>query len=250
MENAHMGLFKTTTEWDEALAAWQGIQDLPAKENRKRRNGFKVLENDFLEKYFATSHWAMPGLWFIPIITVCLWLSATSDKLGAGQIVGFFVAGVLGWTFVEYWLHRWFFHLPPGKSQLRRTILFIAHGYHHEFPNDPGRLVAPPVLSWPLATVIGLLCWLSCGVYWHAVFGGICAGYLAYDWMHYYTHHGRPKTRMGKFMRRFHQEHHFKNHDTQFGLSSPLWDVVLGTFRKPTEPERAEIDYLKDKPSC
>ena len=60
--------------------------------------------------------------------------------------------------------------------------------------------------------------------------GGTVAGYLAYDWMHYYTHHATPKTRFGKFMRRFHLEHHLKIASSQFGLSSPLWDLALGTF--------------------
>jgi sterol desaturase/sphingolipid hydroxylase (fatty acid hydroxylase superfamily) len=45
-------------------------------------------------------------------------------------------------------------------------------------------------------------------------------------------------------MRRFHMEHHYKNATTQFGLSSPLWDLVLGTYRRPTPPTPVEQECL------
>ena len=50
------------------------------------------------------------------------------------------------------------------------------------------------------------------------------------DWVHYYTHHAVPKSRFGKFMRRFHLEHHFGIAHSQFGLSSSLWDLVFQIF--------------------
>ena len=223
------GLLETTQEWKDALAAWPGIQDKPPKEYRKRSKGFPVLKNAFMEKWFGTSHWAMPGVWFIPVIVACLYLADTGgmDRL---LTAGLFFAGVLGWTLVEYILHRWLFHLPPMKNPTIREIQYVLHGYHHEFPDDPGRVVAPPALSWPLAILLALFYWAVFGEYTPALYGGTVAGYLAYDWMHYYTHHGVPNNAAGKFMRRFHLEHHFKTADGQFGLSSPLWDYFLGTF--------------------
>jgi sterol desaturase/sphingolipid hydroxylase (fatty acid hydroxylase superfamily) len=35
-------------------------------------------------------------------------------------------------------------------------------------------------------------------------------------------------------------EHHYKNARTQFGLSSPLWDVVFQTFRHPASAALAQ----------
>ncbi|MCB9777668.1 MAG: sterol desaturase family protein [Alphaproteobacteria bacterium] len=225
-----MGLLQTTPEWKEALAAWQGIPDRPPAAYRKRSKGFQVLQNDFMEKWFGTSHWATPGLWFIPVISVCLWDGLHRPEVTALHAVGGFVAGLLTWTFTEYWLHRWLFHLPPARNLFLREIQYVMHGYHHDFPDDPGRLVAPPALSWPLALVVGTLHWLLFGPYWTVVFAGTVTGYLAYDWMHYYTHHAVPKSSIGKFMRRFHYEHHFGHAHSQFGLSSPLWDVVFRSF--------------------
>jgi sterol desaturase/sphingolipid hydroxylase (fatty acid hydroxylase superfamily) len=239
-----MGLLTTTREWNEALEGWRGIQDAPAPENRGRPRGFKVLENDFLEKYFVTSHWAMPGVWFLPVIALCVIASRGAQGHSWSVIAGCMLAGTLGWTFVEYVLHRFVFHLPATKIRPIRFVLFTMHGYHHEFPNDPGRLVAPPVLSWPISALLALLFWALFGPWWQAIFAGTLLGYLAYDWMHYYNHHGTPKSRFGRFMRRFHMEHHYKNATTQFGLSSPLWDLVLGTYRRPTPPTPVEQECL------
>lgn len=225
-----LSLFDTTDEWKEAVANWHGIEDRPPKAYRKRSRGFQVLKNDFLEKYFATSPWYMPGVWFIPVVTAGLWDALGRRDLPLGPVLGLYTAGILGWTLVEYVLHRWLFHLPVMKQPLLKEIQYVLHGYHHEFPDDPGRLVAPPVLSWPIAAVLVALYALTMGPWWTTVFAGTVTGYLAYDWMHYYSHHGRPFTRAGRFMRRYHAEHHFKIANSQYGLSSPLWDVVFGTF--------------------
>lgn len=241
-----MGLMDTTPEWDQALDDWVGIQSAPAKENRRRSKGFPVMSNPFFEKWFATSHWIMPGVWFIPVITVSLYSALTTEALSVPTVAGLFFAGALLWTLVEYCLHRWYFHLEPGTHPLRRYILFIAHGYHHEFPNDPGRLVAPPILSFPIAAFLVVLYSLILGVWWKPVFAGTVGGYLIYDWMHYYTHHGRPKSGWLKKMRKFHLEHHFKDHETRFGLSSPLWDVILGSMGTDKAHETA-LDENKER---
>jgi sterol desaturase/sphingolipid hydroxylase (fatty acid hydroxylase superfamily) len=106
----------------------------------------------------------------------------------------------------------------------------MLHGYHHDYPNDPGRLVAPPVLSWPIAICTFIVQLSLFGSWSMPLFAGTCLGYLGYDWVHYYTHHARPKTKVGKFIRRFHLEHHYRNALEQYGISSPLWDLVFRTW--------------------
>lgn len=225
-----MGIFDTTDEWKEALSAWDGIKDRPAPANRKRDRGFKVLQNDFMEKYIGTSHWAMPGVWFIPAAAFCMYGSVQWAGLSLAFSAVLFVVGLFAWTLVEYLLHRWVFHLRPASNMRLRELQFVMHGYHHEFPNDPGRLVAPPALSWPIAAALIIIYSILFGHHWWALFAGTSIGYLGYDWMHYYTHHAVPRFRLGKFMRRFHLEHHFACADFQYGLSSPLWDSVFRSF--------------------
>jgi sterol desaturase/sphingolipid hydroxylase (fatty acid hydroxylase superfamily) len=37
-------------------------------------------------------------------------------------------------------------------------------------------------------------------------------------------------TRFGKFLKRQHMRHHFKDPDKDYGVSSPLWDIIFSTF--------------------
>lgn len=54
--------------------------------------------------------------------------------------------GIILWTFVEYTLHRWVFHLDiKNQSPPWCTFHFLLHGLHHKVPFDPHRLVFPPV---------------------------------------------------------------------------------------------------------
>ena len=168
---------------------------------------------------------------------------------GAGRLgrIGLFAAGVLGFTLLEYLLHRFAFHWDPGNDPKARVRLFLMHGLHHEFPNDRLRLVAPPLMSWPIGVVLFTVDWLLLPhTQAFILFGGTCAGYLFYDWTHYYTHHFRnPKTRVGKLLRRAHAVHHFKLFNLNMGISSPLWDWAFGTFAWSEETMRAALKETK-----
>ena len=69
------------------------------------------------------------------------------------------------------------------------------------------------------------------------LFAGIVSGYLAYDMIHYASHHFRLKSPILKAIRRSHMQHHGTTHDMRFGVSSPLWDYVFGTM--PADPAPA-----------
>ena len=235
-----MSLLGTTTQYQAALQNWHGIQDAPAKVNRPRRFGMKVMNSYLLERFLTTAHWTLPGLWAIPLVTYLLYRSILLEGRSPDSIVALFLAGVLGWTFAEYWLHRWVFHFAPSGNRAIRAIQFALHGYHHEFPDDPNRLVAPPILAVPIGIFLAAVVMVCFPAHWSPILAGVFSGYLCYDWMHYYCHHGRPHSRIGKFMRRFHLEHHYKNANSQFGLSSPLWDVVFLTYRRPGQPTPTE----------
>jgi len=225
-----MNLFSTSQQWQESVEEWQGIGDSPAKKNRAFRNGFKVLENDFLEKYFATAHWSLPGLWAIPILLYLLYRAIFVVGHEPTTIAVLFVAGILGWTLFEYWLHRWVFHFPPGKSEFIRTLQFMLHGYHHEFPEDPSRLVAPLVMAVPIFLMLSAFVYFCFPGGWTAILPGTLFGYVCYDWVHYYSHHGNQRTALGRLMRRNHMAHHYRDSSVHFGLSSPLWDLVFQTY--------------------
>ncbi len=224
-----MNPFAFTDEFEEVFAAWDGTVAAPSLENRKK-NRIRVYKNSFVENVLATSHPALPGLWFGPFIAYGIYVAFTGWT-GPLMGLGLVVLGALAFTLIEYLLHRFPFHWHGGDKRRGRLRLFLMHGYHHQFPNDKTRLVAPPLMSWPLAAILIGLYWLLIPSLMWVVFAGTCVGYLFYDWAHYYTHHARnPTFWLGKVIRRSHAVHHYQLFHLNMGISSPLWDVVFGTF--------------------
>jgi sterol desaturase/sphingolipid hydroxylase (fatty acid hydroxylase superfamily) len=221
-----MGLLDLTDECHEAIERWNGVVGPPDPANRKKES-LRVFKNDFVENWLATSHPALPIVWFGGIIAY----GAVSSALTPLPGIPLFFLGILLWTLLEYTLHRFAFHARPGASVAAKLNLFMIHGYHHEFPDDRWRLVAPPLMSFPIAAVVALVYRLAAGEMWWPLFGGTVLGYLAYDWIHYYTHHFTPTTTLGKYMRRIHLVHHYADGEKNMGISSPLWDFVFRTYQ-------------------
>src|SRR3954465_8839036 len=172
-------------------------------------------------------HPSVPVILFAPAIAILFVLGV--ERVGTGAAVLLAVGGYLLWTLTEYWIHRLVFHFEPA-SGLGARLHWIIHGVHHDHPNDPMRLVMPPSVSVPLTLLFGWAFTLVAGFDWGiAVFSGFLVGYLAYDMLHYHTHHHVPRTRLGRRMRELHMRHHFQDDHTGFGVSAPYWDHVFGT---------------------
>jgi hypothetical protein len=214
----------------ETVEHWDGTLLRPSSENRERES-VRVFKADWFEDSFATAHPIFPGAFWGPVVIGCIYVHARAAQAFWGGSVATFVLGFLLWTLLEYVLHRFMFHLPPDATFESKLKQFMVHGYHHEFPNDRMRLVAPLILSGPIAIVTACLYYVLAGKYWLMGFAGTVTGYIAYDWIHYYTHHFRPTTRLGKYLRRYHMEHHYRDSESHFGISSPLWDWVFRTAK-------------------
>jgi dihydroceramide fatty acyl 2-hydroxylase len=186
----------------------------------------RMFENPLLDS-LSRVHPIVPPLIFVPAIVITFLMGL--DRIGAGNMVLALIAGYLIWTLSEYWLHRIVFHFEPEKG-IGARLHWIIHGVHHDHPNDPMRLVMPPSVSVPLTALFLLGFEAIFGFAWGiAIFCGFIAGYLAYDMLHYYTHHHRPKSRLGKRLRELHMRHHFQDDNTGYGVSAPYWDHVFGT---------------------
>jgi dihydroceramide fatty acyl 2-hydroxylase len=189
----------------------------------------RMFDTTLLDKV-SRVHPAVPPILFVPAIVVLLVLGISD---GSGWATPLWLAGgYLFWTLTEYWLHRLVFHFEP-ENGIGARLHWIIHGVHHDHPNDPMRLVMPPSVSVPLAVLF------LAGFY--AVLGspsflpfsaGFLAGYLVYDMLHFHLHHHTPRTRLGKRLRELHMRHHFQDHERGYGISSPFWDHIFGTFSK------------------
>jgi dihydroceramide fatty acyl 2-hydroxylase len=196
----------------------------------------RLFENDLLDK-FSRVHWSMPLLVYTPIVVLLSYLSV--QVLSVPVAAGAVLLGYLIWTLTEYLGHRYLFHYEfPGKFGAR--IHFLIHGVHHVHPNDPLRLVMPPLLSGPIMALAFVITTLVFGwPFAYPVLTGFLIGYLSYDMTHYYLHHAEPKTRVGIAMRRAHMLHHFRDPARGFGVSAPWWDTIFKTaFEAPERSSR------------
>lgn len=193
----------------------------------------RMFESDVLDK-LSRIHPVVPPVIFIPIIVVLFALG--QEGRAPLPVAAALLGGYVFWTLTEYWLHRLVFHFEPEVGWGQR-LHWIIHGVHHDHPNDPLRLVMPPSVSLPLAAVFyGLFVLLLPPGTAQLFASGFLAGYLAYDMTHYYVHHRRPTSPIGKRLREWHMRHHFQDETRGFGVSMPLWDVVFRTsVRKPEQ---------------
>jgi dihydroceramide fatty acyl 2-hydroxylase len=190
----------------------------------------RMFESDLFEFFSRIPPWQPPAI-FIPLIA---WTSFRAFEVGTSPLgfVGLFLLGVLNWTLMEYWLHRVLFHYE-AQSKLGKRFIWLAHGVHHDWPNDKMRLVFPPAISLPLAALFWGLYTVALGdVMRYGAFAGLALGYLAYDMIHYATHHFAWDNAVMKWLRAYHMAHHFKHEPLRYGVSNPLWDYVFGTAPK------------------
>jgi dihydroceramide fatty acyl 2-hydroxylase len=172
----------------------QSVGDGPVRRTDVLRASPPMFESRMLDA-FSRVHPAVPVLIFVPVIVAFeAWgLSFVS----APEAVGLFAVGYALWTLFEYWLHRVVFHFEPDRG-IGARMHWIIHGIHHEHPNDPLRLVMPPAVSIPLgAVVFGVLYVVFGKRHAPGIGAGFFAGYLAYDMLHYYVLHFRPRSPVG-----------------------------------------------------
>jgi sterol desaturase/sphingolipid hydroxylase (fatty acid hydroxylase superfamily) len=188
----------------------------------------RLFENDWLERA-SHVHPVTPALVWMPVIAWLLWRSLAVERLDIAVMAWLAPAGLLAWTFTEYLVHRFLFHWKP-RSPAARRLVFILHGVHHETPDDPTRLLMPPAPAIAGFAVLYVVFRTVLGSPWAEPFlAFFLIGYLAYDYAHLAAHRGRPRTRVGRFLRRWHMLHHFATPEARWGVSSPVWDHVFRT---------------------
>jgi cytochrome b involved in lipid metabolism len=188
----------------------------------------RIFEWEFFEKLSFHPWWYIFFMW-IPTISYMVYLSL--DMGNSPQFtLCLFLIGMFAWTLIEYLIHRFIFHMSTS-TPFGNFIHFFLHGAHHLTPMDSQRLTFPPTFAPP----VGLLLYTLVSLVFPKVLGmGLFAGgafmYMLYDWMHYLFHHGDLGSQgyLG-WMKRRHMSHHFKDGLRNFGVTSPLWDVVFGT---------------------
>lgn len=188
----------------------------------------RMFESDFIDAFSRVPWYVVPIL-YVPIISGFLYVGLGPKGLPLLPSIGAFAAGLFVWSLTEYWLHRTLFHWVP-KTSWGPRMHFLLHGVHHEWVNDRMRLVMPPAASLGLGVLFFALWWAVMGVWAFPFFAGKMLGYLCYDMIHYYVHHGRPSSRVMKRLKAHHMNHHHNKEGRKYGVSSTLWDHVFRTY--------------------
>lgn len=188
----------------------------------------RLFENSLLEA-LSRIHWTVPLYVYLPIIFYFFYTSIFEYTLNFSKIFSLIIFGLIVWTFTEYFLHRFVFHYKPS-SNFGNRLHFLFHGVHHDYPNDSKRLVMPPGISIPLATLFYFMFRYILGsIMVTPFFIGFIGGYLFYDISHYAIHHFNMKNKFWLFIKKHHMKHHYLESQKGFGVSQPTWDYIFGT---------------------
>jgi sterol desaturase/sphingolipid hydroxylase (fatty acid hydroxylase superfamily) len=131
-----------------------------------------------------------------------------------------FGLGLFAFSFIEYFFHRWMFHT-------RIPLFEEGHRTHHEQPlgYDSLPFFLPATVLLALAGIFMLIMPSGFAL---LLTSAITLGYLCYGLSHFTIHHVRFKRPWLRHWAGAHHVHHY-HPGSNFGVTTPLWDVLLGT---------------------
>ncbi|TCW40702.1 sterol desaturase family protein [Laceyella sacchari] len=190
--------------------------------------------------------WLFPDILLMGVLFVS-GLIVTAPQLTSVKGWGPLGIGMLTYAASEYFIHRFLFHLPPPKHPVLLKWLKRLHYDHHADPHKLDLLFLPAWYSLPLiAMAAGVVYSITSSLSWTVSYvTGVIGFLLYYEWCHYVAHRPiTPLTPWGRWMKKLHLRHHFKNEHYWYGVTSPAFDLLLGTFK--SEKEVGRSDTVRD----
>lgn len=188
----------------------------------------RMFDAPYLEIFSRTPWYVIPIVW-VPVLIYNAMLAF--ENLNLMQVIICVILGMCLWTFLEYFLHRFIFHLElwiPDNRYLY-TIHYVIHGVHHAFPMEKDRLVFPPVLGIPVYFLLYFVYGSFIPLFLcRGIAIGVIAAYIMYDLSHYYFHHEQPLAQL-EYRKKYHMYHHYKDPNNGYGITTSFWDTVFGT---------------------
>lgn len=166
-----------------------------------------------------TNYWAGLVLDVISAITLITVGVVTVDHVAHALAAA--LAGAVIYSFYEYALHRWVYHVVPGP--VRRI-----HRLHHR---DRTLLIGSPFY---FSLGICALTWLAASLLIGRTLGAVLAGvvllgYASFSTVHHLIHSERVLPAPLERLRRHHMHHH-GHASVNFGMLGTFWDRVFGTL--------------------
>jgi sterol desaturase/sphingolipid hydroxylase (fatty acid hydroxylase superfamily) len=154
------------------------------------------------------------------------------------------LSGALTWSFLEYCIHRWLGH----DRRFRPNLFAKEHVRHHVegdyFAPAKKKVIAALVM---VAMLVGPAMWIAGPLAGGSFVAAFVGFYLFYEVLHRREHTHAGFGAYGRWARRHHFYHHFVDGRANHGVTSPIWDLVFGTYRRPgtiTVPPRLMMAWL------
>lgn len=179
----------------------------------------------FTLEHSKTAHLADLALYGIIETALAAFLVAGAPHELRAELAALVVAGLAGWTAIEYVMHRFLLHgVQPFKSW---------HEEHHQRPK--AIIFTPTILSlaWQFALIF--IPALLAGGPWRAaaLTFGVLAGYLSYTITHHAVHHWHADNPWLKQRKRWHALHHHRaGQPGCYGVTTAFWDHVFGSAQQ------------------
>ena len=156
------------------------------------------------------------------------------------------IAVAISWHFQERLVHEYFLHMK-ARRLLTSAMLKRLSANHRQHHRDPWRtrtlLIASRAYLYAIPSVVIVLLGLTRNI--QLTLTGSFAYFftlLCYEWAHCLIHTSyEPRSEWYRRRWRNHRLHHFKNSQHWFGITSPLWDTLLGS-----RPDPSDIQTRKD----
>ena len=159
----------------------------------------------------------------IPLGAALIFAGLRKNELGPIAVVLTILLGLFFFSIIEYSFHRWLFH---GSVQ----IMVQGHCAHHENPlgYDSLPFFLPALVLLVLTSVFALLMPAN---YAFLLTGIIALSYVVYGLSHFTIHHHIFHSVLARNWAANHHIHHY-HIDANFGVTTPLWDIVFKTHYK------------------
>ncbi|MBL8949205.1 MAG: sterol desaturase family protein [Myxococcaceae bacterium] len=158
-----------------------------------------------------------------------------------------FILGGVAWAFSEYLIHKYVGHGPrlePSASWWRNLTprglaaqFNFEHLSHHADPSyfaATWRKVVAALVAVPL---VGGIASLAVGVERGVSFAsGYAVVYAVYEVLHRRIHSSAPLGAYGRWLRRHHLLHHYRTPRENFGVTTPVFDVLFGSHAPAAPP--------------
>lgn len=204
-----------------------------------------VFKNRFLDR-LTRAPFYVPITFLIIFTSSLIYWNVSNSYVSFGEAIPLFVGGWLLFTLVEYLMHRFLYHIS-APTEKREKFQYTIHGVHHEYPKDKLRLAMPPVPMMMLAALFLSVFYLILNTMAFVTFAGFTIGYILYLFTHYSVHVMNPPKNFFKILWINHAIHHYSQEDYCFGVSSPLWDYVFGTYPKKKVLKSMSVDSITEE---